>query len=104
MIESIFGSGTTAEIYLKYQNEINDSIQEEGMIRFAKELPYHKIYNRFLNERPNSCNCNQEILIVDDEPYNLYILEALFKSFNQVVVKAENGMKCVELVNERLAH
>jgi len=48
------------------------------------------------------CNCEQEILLVDDEPYNLFILEYLFKINNQKVLKAENGSDCVELVKKRI--
>jgi len=34
----------------------------------------------------------------------LFILEQLFRNFNQIVVKADNGLKCVELVKERIPH
>ena len=42
------------------------------------------------------------MLIVDDEPYNLMILEQLFQLLGQRVVKADDGKLALETVEERV--
>lgn len=37
------------------------------------------------------CTCPEEILIADDEPFNLIVLESILKSLNKKVIKANNG-------------
>ncbi|CAK91489.1 unnamed protein product (macronuclear) [Paramecium tetraurelia] len=43
-----------------------------------------------------TCTCAQKIVIVDDEPYNLLVLESLLKQLGYQSIKADNGKQCFD--------
>ncbi|CAK71669.1 unnamed protein product (macronuclear) [Paramecium tetraurelia] len=49
------------------------------------------------------CNCDQKIVIVDDEPYNLLVLESLLKQLGFQSIKADNGQQCVDLIEKSIS-
>ncbi|CAD8147595.1 unnamed protein product [Paramecium octaurelia] len=51
----------------------------------------------------SSCGCDQKIVIVDDEPYNLLVLESLLKQLGYQSIKADNGKQCVHLIENSIS-
>ncbi|CAD8157225.1 unnamed protein product [Paramecium pentaurelia] len=49
------------------------------------------------------CNCDQKIVIVDDEPYNLLVLESLLKQLGYHSIKTDNGQQCLELIEKSIS-
>ncbi|CAD8065244.1 unnamed protein product [Paramecium sonneborni] len=53
--------------------------------------------------KSQSCFCEQKIVIVDDEPYNLLVLESLLKQLGYLSIKADNGKQCVQLIENNIS-
>ncbi|CAD8062492.1 unnamed protein product [Paramecium sonneborni] len=49
------------------------------------------------------CNCNQKIVIVDDEPYNLLVLESLLRQLGYISIKTNNGQQCLNLIENSIS-
>ena len=41
-------------------------------------------------------------MLVDDEPYNLIVLESMFKKLNISSVKCNNGLECFTIIKEKI--
>ncbi|CAD8045230.1 unnamed protein product [Paramecium primaurelia] len=53
--------------------------------------------------KSSGCTCEQKIVIVDDEPYNLLVLESLLKQLGYQSIKADNGKQCVHLIETSIS-
>ncbi|CAD8159566.1 unnamed protein product [Paramecium octaurelia] len=49
------------------------------------------------------CSCDQKIVIVDDEPYNLLVLESLLKQLGYQSIKTDNGQQCLDLIEKSIS-
>ncbi|CAD8206361.1 unnamed protein product [Paramecium octaurelia] len=102
-IDSEIDKGTIVQMHIKIrlisgENFSSDLIIKESSVE--NEGIVHQYHN--FNQKPspwstvtqihtkNLCQCENTFMIVDDEPYNLIVLESLLKKLQHQVVKAEN--------------
>ena len=77
------------------KKSINEIIQS----RDPSEIPHCK--NMILNLNFMNCSC-QKVLIVDDIPTNILVLETFIKATNIQCDKAMNGIEAIEAIQKRL--
>lgn len=63
-------------------------------LAFESMIEFNRVEER-------KCACNP-ILVVDDEPINIFALNLLLKKFKMYADFATNGLDCVRMVKERL--
>ncbi|CAK65573.1 unnamed protein product (macronuclear) [Paramecium tetraurelia] len=112
-IDSDIDKGTTIQMHIKirlisgenFSSELilkESSVENEGIIHsynnFSLKLgPWSNVTQIHTK---NQCQCENTFMIVDDEPYNLIVLESLLKKLQHQVVKAENGRHCIQLLEK----
>ncbi len=67
---------------------------EQAKIRGENKVYFFKKEKRSLNKSPS------RIMIVDDDPRNLKLLEALLIPLNFTAIKVDNGEECLHLLNK----
>ena len=98
--DSDSNSDSDSDIYLKTIGNLK-SIPRGTLNNFNLE-PFAHIYT-INNNKENSSNTNktcvcEDILIVDDDVFNLFSLEILLKSLNFSCKKASNGQEAIEIL------
>ena len=93
-VESVYGEGSTFSIYLPQQVEGDVKIGnfEEKFNEYVKSLNSYK-------ETFRAPNAN--ILVVDDNEMNLFVVEKLLKTTEIAVSCCDSGERCLELIRQR---
>ncbi|CAD8095321.1 unnamed protein product [Paramecium primaurelia] len=84
------------EVILKFiiHNQIREYEQSIGSEDSIQQIRIQKKVH-------NKCECLQQIMIVDDEPFNNLVLESILKSLHFKVIKAQNGLEALKLYREQ---
>ncbi|CAD8045123.1 unnamed protein product [Paramecium primaurelia] len=86
-IKLISGENFSSELILKESSVENEGIVHSFQNFNLKLSPWSTVAQIHTK---NLCQCENTFMIVDDEPYNLIVLESLLKKLQHQVVKAEN--------------
>ncbi|CAD8124398.1 unnamed protein product [Paramecium sonneborni] len=114
-IDSDIDKGTIVQMHIKIrlisgENFSSDLILKESSVENEGIVHQYHNFNQKLSpwstvtqiHTKNLCQCENTFMIVDDEPYNLVVLESLLKKLQHSVVKAENGKHCIQLLEKML--
>ncbi|CAD8108660.1 unnamed protein product [Paramecium primaurelia] len=114
-IDSDIDKGTIVQMHIKIrlisgENFSSDLIIKESSVENEGIVHSYNNFNLKLSpwstvtqiHTKNLCQCENTFMIVDDEPYNLIVLESLLKKLQHQVVKAENGKHCIQILEKML--
>ncbi|EAR84981.2 response regulator receiver domain protein (macronuclear) [Tetrahymena thermophila SB210] len=90
-------STISEETITNYTKKLMQETQNNGVDSDYNKSNY--IYNNSVTDIKN-CQC-PKILIVDDNPFNLFALELRLKEYSYEVDKANSGMEAIEKVKNR---
>eukprot|EP00347_Sterkiella_histriomuscorum_P005611 403355932 len=98
-IEESKSSDYSEQSYFVESNNFNEQTLDERMNLYNSTTDHIPKRDRNLKEDLNESKVNR-ILIVDDQPYNLFVLEELLSSIdnNFIIDKALNGEQAIEQV------
>ena len=82
---------------IKFKNDPSNFYQINQMFSETSEIKNDDSPVFFESLVPKICQC-PEVLIVDDDPFNLFSLEVLLKKLKVNCVKASNGLKALEIL------
>ncbi len=93
-VESVYGEGSVFSVYLPQQ-----IVEEEKIGNFTKK---YQEYIRSINTYHQSFTAPQaNILVVDDNDVNLFVVEKLLSKTLIQITKCSSGKRCLELVKEK---
>ncbi|CAD8051443.1 unnamed protein product [Paramecium primaurelia] len=87
----------------KRSSQIN--VNKKGSLQMFSNYNNSSFYKNLEGSlyKSQGCGCEQKIVIVDDEPYNLLVLESLLKQLGYQSIKADNGQQCVHLIENSIS-
>ena len=86
------------------ENEENEENEEDNENNESIEESNEKKENEEYDESPmpseEKCNC-ADLLVVDDEEFNVMASQRMLKNLGYLSDKAYNGQECIDLINEK---
>jgi CheY-like chemotaxis protein len=86
------------------ENEENEENEEDNENNESIEESNEKKENEDYEESPmpseEKCNC-ADLLVVDDEEFNVMASQRMLKNLGYLSDKAYNGQECIDLINEK---
>ena len=93
-VESVYGEGSVFTVYLPQKIEYMDAIGD-----FAKK---YRDYTGSLKKYQQSFKAPEaEVLVVDDNDMNLFVIEKLLEKTEVRITKCNSGQGCLKLVGEK---
>ena len=93
-VESALGKGSTFTVVIPQTIVIDTPIGDVDIMQTTEEIPVGEYQPKFIAPKAH-------ILIVDDVPINLKVMQGLLKKTKICVDVAESGIQCLDMVKEK---